>query len=416
MLERMSTNLLFSISSRSIQESQSGILNLSRKINTGKRFTNPTDDPVGIIGATHVAGRILNNDQGIRDREKAISDMQAQEVALDNIIDLSDKIYEITVAAGNETLSAQDRILYRDEMRTFGESIVQLVNSTVGNRFIFSGQQADLQTLRLQDGAAFDQAVYKHNQDNGLEREVANAQASVSLEQALLGQPDGAVLTNRIINPVTTVAGNMDFEVEDGNGNIINFTINPPIGTNLGALIAAINAAYTGAGGAGAIAQESPAGYLRMDTDLMGGSAQNATARISVLSTSTIGLTNELGVNRQDNFGREMGLLRTFTDIENALTGNNPAVLRQRLYDLKFNLDELNQQRSKIGLLTSQAEVFNDSAVNLDLKLQSDLSSQQDLDIIEASTQMSTLQLALQTAVQTTSNLFSLSLANFIGG
>jgi flagellar hook-associated protein 3 FlgL len=414
LIDRVSTSLLYSLSTRTIQKNQAGVYNLSNKINLGKKFTNPSDDPIGIIGATHVSGRILDNDQSVRDRQMAISDLSAQEVALNNVIDLTDKVYEIAVAAGNDTLSANERLLYRDEMRSMGESIVQLVNSKVGERFIFSGQQSNLQTLRLQDGASFDQAVYKHNQNNGDERTIESAPTSISLEDTLLGAADGAILTNRIINPVTSVASNLDFEVDDGNGNIVNFTVNTSVGDNLATLIASINAAYNGAGGAGVIAQESPNGYLQMNTNLIPGNSPNNSARISVLSSSDTALTNEIGINRQDNFGREIGLLRTLTNLENALLADDAATIRGLIYELQFNLGELNTARSKVGLLVSQAERFNDASEDLNLKLQSDLSQQQDLDMVDATVKLNSLQIALQTSVQTTSNLFSMSLAQFL--
>jgi flagellar hook-associated protein 3 FlgL len=414
LIDRVSTSLLYSLSTRTIQKNQAGVYNLSNKINLGKKFTNPADDPVGIIGATHVSGRILDNDQSVRDRQTAISDLNAQEVALNNAVDLTDKIYEIAVAAGNDTLSASERTLYRDELRSVGESIVQLVNSKVGERFIFSGKQSNLQALRLQDGASFDQAVYKHNQNNGEERTIKGVATSVALEKALLGTADGAILTNRIINPVTSVASNLDFEVDDGNGNLFNFTVNTGVGDNLATVIAAINTAYTGAGGPGAIAQEAPAGYLQMNTNLIPGNTPNNTARISVLSSSDIALTNAIGINRQDNYGREIGLLRTLTNLENALLADDSVTIRGLIYELQFNLGELNKARSKVGLLVSQTERFNNASENLNLKLQSDLSQQQDLDMVDATVKLNSLQIALQTSVQTTSNLFSLSLAQFL--
>jgi flagellin-like hook-associated protein FlgL len=204
----------------------------------------------------------------VRDREGAISDLNAQEIALNNVIDLTDKVYEIAVASGNDTLSANERLLYKDELRSVGESIVKLINSKVGDRFVFSGKQSNLQTLRLQDGASFDQAVYKHNQNNGEERTVEGAPTSVSLEDTLLGTADGATLANRIINPVTTIAGNLDFEVDDGNGNIFNFTANAAIGDNLTTIIGSINAAYVGAGGVGVIAIASGAGFRLVVSDV----------------------------------------------------------------------------------------------------------------------------------------------------
>lgn len=402
------------MAARTIQERQTDVLNISNKINLGKKFSAPYEDSVGIIGATYIQGNILQNNQTIEDRQAAISDLYAQEVALDNIIDLTDKVYEIAVASGNDTNSIEERDAFRQELRKIGETVIQLVNSKVGDKFIFSEEQSDLQTLRLADGAAFDQAVYKHNQDNGNPREVQGAKTSVSLKEALLGTTDAAILRNKIINPTTTVASNLDFEVDDGNGNITNFTVNTSVGDNLATLIAAINTEFTTAGGLGAIAQESPAGYLQMNTSLVTGNSLNNTARITVESSSDVALSNELGINRHDNYGREIGLLRTFANLEAALAADNAAGIRDLIYELDFNLSELNSTRSEVGLLVSQAERYNEAADFLDGKLQSDLSQKQDLNLVDATVKLNNLQINLQTAVQTASNLFSITLGNFL--
>ena len=410
----MSTSLLYNFSTRSIQENQTSVYTLANQINSGKKFNTPEEDPVGIIGATHYQGRILNNDQAVKDREMAISDLTAQEAALDNVIDITNRIYEITIAAGNDSISADERNSYKDEIRSLGTSVIQLLNSKVGDKYSFSGKQSNLQTLRWQDGTSFDQAVYKHNQDDGEDRVVAGARASISLGNTLLGQADGAIMGNSIINPTANVASNIDFQVDDGNGNQISFTVNTTVGDDLATLITNINAAFNTAGGVGSVAQESPSGYLQMNTNLITGSAQNSTAKISVLSSSDSELTNAIGINRQDNYGREPGLLRTLTSLETALSSNDAPGIRSLVSDVQANLADLSSSRSEIGLLISQAERLNEAAESMDLKLRSDLSQAQDLDIIDATSRLNTMRLALQTAVQTTSNIFSLSLDSFI--
>lgn len=415
MVERVSTNLMYSLLSRNVINNQAQIFDLSEKMNTGKKFNSPSEDPVGIIGAVTTSGRILNNDQGIRNRTTAIADLEGQEVALTSLVALVDRVNEIAIRAGSDTLSADERILFRDEMRSLGETIVQVVNSKNGNKYLFSGEQSNVPTLRLNDGANFNTAVYKDNQDNGKERAVDGSPTSISLKDVLLTGADGAVLQNNVINPVATQTGDLDFQVNDGNGNVFNFTANIVSTDNLAGIITKINAAYTGAGGAGTVAQEAPAGYLRMDTDLIPGSAQSQEARISVLSSSDINVANEIGINRQDNFGRDTGLLNTLAALEAALTANDSAAIKDTIDNLAFNSKEINQRASRVGLLVGQAERFNASAVDLDLKLQSDLSIQQDLDLIDANAQFANLQVALQTSVRNSANFFSQSLADFIG-
>lgn len=415
MVERLSTSLMYGMLSRNIMSNQSEIYKLSQNINTGLKFNTPYDDPVGIIGSIDTKGRILSNDQSIRDRNTAVSELEAQEIALRTINDVTDRIHEIAIRSGNASSSADERTLMKDEVRTLGETIIQLVNSKVGSKYIFSGEQSNLQTLRLNSGAPFSDAVYKHNQDNELQRQVGGIPASVDIQDALISNADDAVLVNNVINPIAAISGDMDFEINDGSGNTYSFTASITLGDDLATIIATINTAYTAAGGPGTIAKESPAGYLTMDTGDITGSSPNSTARITLLNSSTTGLTNQIGVNKQNYIGKEQGLLRTLADLETALSANDDAGIRDLLDTLKFNERQVNKATSKIGLLVAQAERFNSAGEDLDLKLQSDLSLQQDVDMIEANIKLANAQVALQTSVQTASNFFSQSISDFLG-
>lgn len=415
MVERLSTSLIYGMLSRNIMSNQSQIFKLSQNINTGLKFTSPYDDPVGIIGSIDTKGRILSNDQSIRDRNTAISELEAQEVALRTMNDVTDRIHEIAIRGGNASASSDERSLMKDEVRTLGETIIQLVNSKVGNKYIFSGEQSNLQTLRLNAGAPFSDAVYKHNQDNGEQRMIGGIPASVDIEDALISESADAVLTNNVVNPVAATSGDMNFEINDGSGNTYSFTASITSGDDLATIIATINTAFTAAGGPGTIAKESPAGYLTMDTGDITGSTANSDARITLLNSSTTGLTNQLGVNKQNYTGKEQGLLRTLADLETALSANDDAAVRDLLSTLKFNERQVNRATSKIGLLVAQAERFNSSGEDLDIKLQSDLSLQQDVDMVEANIKLANAQVALQTSVRTASNFFSQSISDFLG-
>lgn len=414
MLDRVSTNLLFSLSSKTIRDNQSSVYDLANKVSLGKKYVNSYEDPQSLMAANTIKAKLLANEQVVRDRQTSISDLNAQEIALTSILDITDRIHEITVAAGSDTIAAEERIIYNNEIQKLGESIVQFVNSKVGERYIFSGQQSDLQTIRLEDNASFEQAIYKHNQDNGLERMIDTTPTSVSLKDSLLAEAASAKLISNVINPVSTKTGDINFEVDDGNGTLTNFSVTINVGDDLNTIINAINTSFTGAGGLGAIAQESPSGYLQMNTDLVTGSTNNKQAKISVQSTSDLNVTNELGISRQDYYGREMGLLRSISTLQTALTANDSSTIRNMIDQFKFNMGELNASRSMVGLYLSNAERLNSASEDLDLKLQTDLSLKEDLDMIDATVKMNNLQVALQAAVQTTANMFSISIGNFL--
>lgn len=415
MVDRLSTNMVFSLLSQQVSDNQKEIINLSKKINEGKTFVTTYDDPVALIGSVETGGRILENKQVNRNLDYSISELESAETPLRSINDILDKVKEIALRSSNGSTSADERIIYKNELRTLGETIVQLANTKVGDKYIFSGHQSDLQTLRLNDGAPFDTAIYKHNQDDGKERYINKQLTSVGLKEALVGDPSSAHLQSLVINPVSSVSGDLVFSVNDGNDNVTNFTASIAPGDNLNTIITKINTAFTTAGGLGALAQESPAGYLSLDSSLITGNLANSKAMISIDKSSTSALTDELHLKKQKVFGTEMGIMNTLANLETALSSNDENSIRGLLDNIDFNLTQINSKISTVGLLVGQAQMFKLSADDLNIKLESDLSAIQDLDMIEANVKLSNAQSALQTSIRTSSNFFSYSLSNFIG-
>jgi flagellar hook-associated protein 3 len=414
-MERLSTNMVFSLLSRQVADNQKEIVNLSRKINEGKNYVTTYDDPVGIINLVETGGRILENNQFDRVLDYSIYELESAETPLRAMNEILTKIKEIALRASNGSTSGEERIIYKNELRTLGDSLVQLANTKIGGKYIFSGQQSDLQTIRLNQGASFDTAIYKHNQDNGKERYIQQQPSSVNLKDELVGSSNSASMTSLIINPVTTVAGDLIFSVNDGNNNLTNFTASISAGDDLSAIISKINTAFNTAGGLGSFAQESPSGYLNFNTSLISGNTPNSNAMISLDKNSSSELTDQLYLKKQKISGSEMGIMNMLSDLESALTNNNDAGIRNLLDNIDFNINQINAKISTVGLLVSQAEMFQSASEDLNIKLEGDLSATQDLDMIEANVKLSNAQNALQTSIRTASTFFNYTLSNFIG-
>jgi len=414
-VERLSTGMVFSLLSRQVADNQKEIINLSKKINEGKNYVTTYDDPVGIINLVETGGRILENNQVDRVLDYSIYELESAETPLRSMNEILTKIKEIALRASNGSTSGEERIIYKNELRTLGDSLVQLANTKVGDKYIFSGQQSSLQTIRLNQGAPFNTAIYKHNQDNGQERYIQQQPSSVNLKEELIGSTKSASMTSLIINPVTTVAGDLVFSINDGNNNVTNFTASISAGDDLTAVISKINTAFNASGGLGSIAQDSPSGYLNFDTSLITGNSGNSKAMISIDKSSSTAVTEQLYLKKQKIFGSEMGIMNMLSGLETALSNNDDAGVRNLLNNIDFNINQINAKISTVGLLVSQAEMFKSASERLNIKLEGDLSATQDLDMIEANVRLSNAQNALQTSIRTASTFFNYTLSNFIG-
>lgn len=405
---------MFHLLGRQISENQNKVMLLSKQLNSQKKFATAYDDPVALIGAIGVQGRILQNEQETRNRGQGNTELDAAEVSINGMNNILGRVKEIALSAANDTLGASERENYANELTTLVQSFTQFANNKVGNTYIFSGQQGDLQTIRLQSNAPYNTAVYKHNQDNGQQRIIDGITTSIDFQDALTAQASSAKLESTIINPIAASSGNLDFEINDGNDNVINFTANISSGDTLATIISKINTAFTTAGGVGSLAQESPAGYLKMDTALITGSTAAEAAKIQVMKTSDSTLANQLYIKKQINRGQEAGVYNTFQSLDNALRSSDTAALRSLLTDVEFNLGQMNTALSKVGLAIGQINRQNTASDDLDIKLQADLSESQDIDFVKANLDMTSAQAALQTSIQTSSNFFNQTLSRFL--
>ncbi len=414
MVDRLSTGLMFRLLGSQITDNQSRVFQLSKQLNSQKKFATAYDDPVALIGTIGVQGRILQNDQEIRNRGQGSTELDAAEVSINGMNNILGRVKEIALSAANDTLGPSERTNYADELATLVQSFTQFINNKVGNTYIFSGQQGNLQTIRLQNNSPYNTAVYKHNQDDGAQRTIDGITTSIDLKDALTSPASSAQLESSVINPVAASNGNLDFEINDGNGNIVDFTANISSGDTLANIISKINTAFTAAGGVGSIAQESPAGYLNMDTALITGNTAAEAAKIQVMKTSDSTLANQLYIKKQINRGQEAGVYNTFQALDDALRSSDTTTLRSLLTNIEFNLGQMNTALSRVGLSSSQIERLNTSSDDLDIKLQADLSESQDIDFVKANLDMTNAQAALQTSIQTSSNFFNQTLSRFL--
>ncbi|MBQ0833797.1 flagellar hook-associated protein FlgL [Marinobacter sp.] len=149
---RISSQQIFSSGINRLQELNSNLNSTQQQIASGKRVNKPSDDPVA-------AARILKLDQELSrvstyERNVSLADnrLKQEESALTSAVDVIQRIRELTVQAGNGSLSPNDRQSISSEMK---ERLGQLAN--IGNtrdasgEYIFSGFQGSVQAFQQND-------------------------------------------------------------------------------------------------------------------------------------------------------------------------------------------------------------------------------------------------------------------------
>ncbi|MFT6261651.1 MAG: flagellar hook-associated protein 3 FlgL [Bermanella sp.] len=150
---RISTMQQFNTGVRQLLNNQASTLNTQQQISTGRRVLTPSDDPVA-------STRILQLQQDISLREQykgnvtgATNRLNLEEATLSGVTDNIARIRELTVNAGNGSMTAEDRGYIASEIDTRLEALVDLMNTKdASNTYIFSGFKGETQPFQTRPG------------------------------------------------------------------------------------------------------------------------------------------------------------------------------------------------------------------------------------------------------------------------
>ena len=158
---RITNKMLISSMMRNYNKNLRSLAKLQEQLATGKRVIKPSDDPVAAAMSLKVRTDLAYNQQYVSNVNNALSWLESTELALRDLADVLQRVRELAVKAGNETLSHEDRIAIADEVKQLQSHVVQMGNATYAGRYIFAGYKTDQPAFAVQGN----QLVYQG--DNG---------------------------------------------------------------------------------------------------------------------------------------------------------------------------------------------------------------------------------------------------------
>ncbi|MBJ6138064.1 flagellar hook-associated protein FlgL [Marinobacter litoralis] len=159
---RISSQQIFSGGINRMQDINSDLVKTQQQISTGKKVNKPSDDPVA-------AARILKLDQNLsrletyqRNADLADNRLKQEESALSSAIDIIQRVRELTVQAGNGSLSANDRKSISSELKERLGQLADVANTRdASGEYIFSGFQGNSPAFVKENGS------WTYNGDEG---------------------------------------------------------------------------------------------------------------------------------------------------------------------------------------------------------------------------------------------------------
>ncbi len=165
-----------------LQRSLKRLDRFSNQLSTGKAFHRPSDNPVGVGRVMSYSAAVDRNEQFRLNMNQTKGWLENTEYALQNGLDVLQRVRELSIHGANESLTAEDRRAIAPEVLEFLDHFIGIANTETNGLYIFGGHQ----TLK----APFTREKAYHVTDypgSGIDRSIQNEVQSVNLDFATAG-------------------------------------------------------------------------------------------------------------------------------------------------------------------------------------------------------------------------------------
>ncbi len=114
------------------------------------------------------------------------------------------------------------------------------------------------------------------------------------------------------------------------------------------------------------------------------------------------------------NFLENDSVFSTLIRLREALTANDVNAIERALADVNFDIDRVTFARAEVGATAKGLELSQITLEDEQILLRSALSEEIDVDLVQAISELTARQLAMQASLQVTANIMQLSLLDFI--
>ena len=138
----LSTNML-----RNLNSSYSKMSKYQDMLTSGRNFTRPSDDPVAAVKGMNYRVQLDKVNQYQRNINEAEGWLDTTDTALDQVGNTLNRVKELIVQAANDTNTVDERRKIKEEIDQIREQIMDVGNTQLGGKFIFSGTKTQTPTF-----------------------------------------------------------------------------------------------------------------------------------------------------------------------------------------------------------------------------------------------------------------------------
>ncbi|HHY74191.1 MAG TPA: flagellar hook-associated protein FlgL [Bacillus bacterium] len=206
---RVTQNMLTNSNLGYISKNYNRLGKIMDQINTGKKITRPSDDPVIAMKGMRYRSQLVEVKQFYRNLTEGFTWLETSDSALEETGQILHRIRELTVQASNDSYDKDARANIAKEITQLQQHLVAMANTKVGDNYIFNGTNTDNQPVS----------------ETGI-----NVDMSTSIAD-LGGLPDGK--SDSIDAGYVISYQGQTYKFEEKSGSIVTFVIEPKINYNV---------------------------------------------------------------------------------------------------------------------------------------------------------------------------------------
>ena len=139
---RITSFMIYNQLSRALQKNMEDFAKLNNQLASGKRIDKPSDDIIGMMRALDYRLNINTTEQYQRNIEEANFHLQFTDKVLNSVSNSLLKLKELLSMGGNNQ-TEENRSFYAKQAAEWRDFLLELSNSTLRDRYIFSGYKTD---------------------------------------------------------------------------------------------------------------------------------------------------------------------------------------------------------------------------------------------------------------------------------
>src|SRR5699024_931361 len=149
---RITQSMLQNNMLKNLYSSQAQMNKYLTQINTGKKITRPSDDPVIVMKGMGYRTEVAELEQYRRNTSEIWNWMDHTDDALDKATKAMQRMEELAVQAANDTYDKDEREAIAKEVEQLQNQLMEIGNTYVNGKYIFNGTSTDQKPLDLENG------------------------------------------------------------------------------------------------------------------------------------------------------------------------------------------------------------------------------------------------------------------------